>query len=190
MSDQVAIYLELGFDHILDIEGYDHMLFLLALCAGYTLNDYKKLLWLVTAFTVGHSITLVLAVLDIITVPTAIIEWLIPVTIAATALYDLILEKATSHKGKYLLTVVFGLVHGMGFSNFLRSMFRSPDDLVLPLVGFNIGLELGQLLFVGLLVITSTTLIKAGLQQGWWSKILSMIALSISIWMVIERWPW
>ena len=141
-----STYFQLGFEHITDINGYDHMLFLLALCAAYIYTDWKKILVLVTAFTLGHSITLSLAVLNIIPVNSAWIEFLIPVTIVLTAGKNVVLKQEKSSVATYLMALAFGLIHGMGFSNYLRSLLG--DELLLPLFSFNIGIEVGQLLVV------------------------------------------
>ena len=121
MKSIFSTYLELGFDHISDINAYDHILFLVALCAIYRLKEWKKILVLVTAFTIGHSITLALAALDIINFPSKIVEFLIPVTILITSLYNVIaptnrLENTTFNKKisvNYFFALFFGLIHGL-----------------------------------------------------------------------------
>lgn len=187
--DQVWIYLQLGFKHILDLEGYDHMLFLVALCSRYTFTQWKEVFLLATAFTVGHSITLALCVLDVFTVNTAVVEWLIPVTIAITALTETITADKVQNKWKYLITLLFGTIHGMGFSGFLKSLYGSDSNVTVPLLSFNIGLEIGQLLFVVVLLALSTAVIKAGMQGRRWHLLLSGMTLAMGVWMSIERWP-
>jgi len=156
------IYLRLGFDHITDPAGYDHILFVIALCAVYTLQQWRQVLILVTAFTIGHSITLALATLQLISFSASLIELLIPITILITAITNFFyneprvrtLPVADTHPPgrvwRYALALVFGLIHGMGFSSYLRSLLGREADIVKPLLAFNIGLELGQLLIVGL----------------------------------------
>jgi len=156
------IYLRLGFDHITDPAGYDHILFVIALCAIYTLRQWRQVLILVTAFTIGHSITLALATLQLISFSSALIELLIPITILITAITNFfyneprvrtLLVADTNPPGRawrYGLALGFGLIHGMGFSSYLRSLLGREADIVQPLLAFNIGLELGQLLIVGL----------------------------------------
>ncbi len=148
-----STYLQLGFHHISDLGAYDHMLFILALCAGYSLKDWKQLAWLITAFTVGHSITLAMSVLNIYVANAAIIEFLIPLTIFLTGIANLIFPHAKGIKWKYALVLFFGCIHGMGFSNFLKSTLMGEESIVLPLLSFNIGLELGQLLILGCILI-------------------------------------
>lgn len=146
MSDFVA-FLQLGFRHITDPGGLDHVLFLLALAAIYRPQDWRAVLRVVTAFTVGHSITLALAVAGALDVPGALIEFLIPVTIVATAVENIAIRNhARAGAGSFRRPVVagvFGLVHGAGFANYLRSLFV--EDLAVPLLGFNVGLEVGQI---------------------------------------------
>lgn len=182
--------MSLGFDHILDIGGYDHMLFLVALCAVYTTKEWRKLLLLVTAFTIGHSLTLALSVLDIISIPTVWVEWLIPLTIVLTALYDIMWGSSPNTGLRYMIALLFGTVHGLGFSNFLKSMFFGSSDVLLPLFSFNIGLEIGQIIFVVLLMSLSYLLVsKAKMPPAYWSYGLSAIALVVAGYMVVDRWP-
>lgn len=147
MSELFA-FLQLGFRHITDPNGLDHVLFLLVLAAIYRLRDWKIALWVVTAFTAGHSVTLALAATGTLHLPASWIEFLIPVTILATALENLLVrdEAGAPWRKRYrpVLAAVFGLVHGAGFANYLRSMFVA--NLTVPLLGFNLGLEVGQLL--------------------------------------------
>ncbi|MCZ4409871.1 HupE/UreJ family protein [Cryomorphaceae bacterium 1068] len=154
-----STYFELGVRHIADINAYDHMVFLLALIAVYQLIDLKKIVLLVTAFTIGHSITLVLATLDLINVESKYIEFLIPITILITAITNLI-QGRSAGKGamgwKYFLATFFGLIHGMGFSNYLQAILSKQQDLFIPMLGFNLGVELGQLIIVLVILIIGT----------------------------------
>ena len=148
-----SLYFGLGSDHILDYaNGYDHILFVVALCSIYLLRDWKKILILVTAFTVGHSITLALATLDIISMGGALIEFLIPLTIFITAISNLLSKEAGIATGRvqinYVLALFFGLVHGLGFSNYLRSLLGKEGNIISSLLAFNLGLELGQIIVV------------------------------------------
>jgi hypothetical protein len=150
MSDFLA-FAQLGFRHITDPNGLDHVLFLLVLAAIYRPADWRPALWVVTAFTVGHSITLALAVTGLLALPTALIEFLIPVTIVATAIENLAQrdrQDGWQMRARPVFAGVFGLVHGAGFANYLRSLFV--DDLAVPLVGFNVGLEVGQVLVLAM----------------------------------------
>ncbi|MDB5239958.1 MAG: HupE / UreJ protein, partial [Spirosoma sp.] len=161
MSD-FFIYLGLGFDHITDPRGYDHILFVVALCAVYTLRQWRQVLVLVTAFTIGHSITLALATLRLISYSTAFVELLIPITIFITAFTNFFYRdptirpratiRPTTRRWRYVLAMAFGLIHGLGFSNYLRSLLGREVDIVQPFLAFNVGLEIGQLVIISLVL--------------------------------------
>jgi hypothetical protein len=151
------IYFEVGWEHITDFSGIDHILFVAALCLRYQLTDWRKLLILITAFTIGHSITLALSVFEMISFSTSWIEFLIPVTICITA-FSNGLKKSNVEVERfpwiYYLALFFGLIHGLGFSNYLKSMLGKEESIIPRLFAFNIGLEFGQLLIVlGVLLI-------------------------------------
>ena len=190
MSD-FSIYFQLGWQHILDLTGYDHILFVLVLCCSYTLKDWKRLLWLVTAFTVGHSITLALAAFKIVKVDTGWVEFLIPVTILITALHNL--PKRRKQRNPYILyamTLFFGLIHGLGFSNYLQSLLGQEANIVLPLLSFNIGLEFGQLIIVFFVILLSELMLKIfSVSNRDWSFFLSSAVIGISFIMALERIP-
>ena len=133
------------------------VLFILALCVMYQWKDWRKLLVLVTAFTIGHSITLALSVLQVIRIPSAWIEFLIPVTIVITALSNVgrRSQPAANLQLNYFFALFFGLIHGLGFSNYLKSMLGSQANIVEPLLAFNLGLEFGQLLIVSVYLLLS-----------------------------------
>jgi hypothetical protein len=188
------MYLELGFTHIADFNGYDHILFLMSLVAIYTFRDWNKLLKLVTAFTLGHSISLALSALNYIHFSSPIIELLIPITIIITALANIIHKQETSKKFyiyEYIITAIFGLIHGMGFSILLKNLLGEASNIVWPLLAFNIGIELGQIiivlaiLFIGLIITKSFKYPKKD-----WGLILSSMSLGIASILVIERWIW
>ena len=186
------LYFQLGWQHILDWQGYDHILFVMALCGTYTIVDWKKVLILVTAFTIGHSITLALSVFNIITVKTPLIEFLIPVTILITAVSN-ILSKRQKPKGqrfKYIMALCFGLIHGLGFSNYLKSLLGKTSSITAELFAFNIGLEFGQILIVAGILILSFTLIWIVNIKRWdWNFFLSSAIFGISFVMAAERFP-
>jgi hypothetical protein len=202
MSD-IAAYIQLGFRHITDFNGADHILFLLALAAIYRFRDWRECLWVATAFTVGHSLTLGLAVTNLLTIRPALVEFLIPITIVATGLENLIARDRAKNSGarryRPVLAGVFGLVHGAGFANYLRSLFV--DDIALPLFGFNVGIELGQ---ICVLVLTFTAftavdrLIDAARRSGdgRTSPVrIRAVAVSCVVLLVATRWavqraPW
>ncbi|HEV2643969.1 MAG TPA: HupE/UreJ family protein, partial [Candidatus Elarobacter sp.] len=138
MSELLS-FAHLGFRHIVDIDAMDHILFLVALAAIYRFRDARNALWVVTAFTVGHSVTLALAVTGLVTIPSRVVEFLIPVTIVVTGVENIIVADR-SHAiwgGRYrpVFAGVFGLVHGAGFANYLRALFV--DSIAVPLFGFN-----------------------------------------------------
>ena len=143
-------YLNLGWEHIISLDALDHQLFILALIAIYSYTDWKKILVLVTYFTIGHSITLAINTLDIIRLPSDWVEFLIPLTIVLTALGNIISKNKNQSKSKinFYLALFFGLIHGMGFANTARVMIAKSQSIALPLLGFNIGLELGQIVIV------------------------------------------
>lgn len=189
------LYLKLGIDHIADLQGYDHILFIIALTIVYPFKAWKKLLILITAFTIGHSLTLLLATLKIIKIPTDLIEFLIPVTIFITALGNTLQKSdkfyAASHRFKYGAALFFGLIHGLGFSNYLRSMLSNKENLWLPLLSFNIGIELGQIIIV--LIMMGLTLVFIdilGVKRREWSLVFSGAALGVSLILAFERIPW
>lgn len=187
-----SLYFELGWQHILDWKGYDHILFVMVLCGIYTIADWKKVLILVTAFTIGHSITLALSVLKIITVNSPLIEFLIPVSILLTALINLFSKRAKPKniKLKYTLALFFGLIHGMGFSNYLNSLLGTSRSIVAELFAFNIGLEFGQLLIVLATLLISFTLVNIVKVKKWdWNFFLSSAIFGISLMMALERLP-
>lgn len=193
------VYLQMGFFHITDLGGYDHILFILSLCAVYQWRDWRKVLMLVTAFTIGHSITLALAVFNVVRLPKDFIEFLIPVTIVLTATGNLFSrlpedDKAeqTNHYGRYVFAVLFGLIHGLGFSNFLRAMLMK-SSIIVPLLGFNIGLELGQILVV-IIVLTMAsllvTILKVGLKMRDWTNFISGAAAGIGLILLLNTAYW
>lgn len=148
----VVLFFKQGLSHILDLDGIDHLLFILAITVFFSLSQWRKLALLITAFTIGHSITLVLSVYDIFTLPRDIIEQLIPITIIVTCINNFIkVYKPTqiNYQLLYTIVLIFGCIHGLAFSNFLKMAFFEDDNLLASLVGFNIGIELGQLIIVG-----------------------------------------
>jgi hypothetical protein len=153
-------YLMLGFDHILDTNGYDHILFVTVLCALYDPSDWKKILILVTAFTIGHSLTLALAALNIVKVNPTLVETLIPITIILTGVFNIFMVMSSSKsKGNvslnYVLAGFFGLIHGLGFSNYFRAILGKEESIVKPLLAFNVGVEVGQIIMVTVILVFS-----------------------------------
>ena len=185
------IYLELGLEHIADVQGYDHILFVAMLCAVYTFKEWKQVLILVTAFTIGHSLTLALATLNIIRVSNAWVEFLIPVTIFVTAAGNMISGKPghASTRIKYALALFFGLIHGLGFSNYLRSLLGTHDSILFPLLAFNIGVELGQILIVLCILTLMSLLLFFKIKQRDWILVLAGAGTGIALTLMLERFP-
>ncbi len=190
--ESFPLYFGLGREHILDPNGYDHILFVIALCAAYPLTDWKRVIILITAFTVGHSITLALATLNIVRANTQWIEFLIPLTILITALANIFKKDASSPmKTSYALAVFFGLIHGLGFSAYLRSLLGGTASLFTPLLAFNLGLELGQLMIVVMyIVITFIFVSFLGVDRRDWRLVLSSAIGGIALMLLRERIFW
>jgi len=187
------VYLELGFKHILDLNAYDHILFVIVLCAVYNWKDWKKLLVLVTAFTIGHSITLALSALGIVVFSAELIEFLIPLTILATAIANITLDHDTSKviRLNYCLALFFGCIHGLGFSNYLKALLGGEESIVRPLLSFNLGVELGQLIIVALIFVANYFITQfLGVKQRSWTIFMSGAAAGIAIILMRETGFW
>ncbi len=191
---QFQLYFQLGIQHILDLKGFDHILFVVALCAIYVTRDWKKILILVTAFTIGHSITLALATLKLVRVNSDWIEFLIPVTIAVTAVSNIFSPKPSSGRGipiNYVFALFFGLIHGLGFSNYLRSLLGKEASIFQPLLAFNLGLEAGQLVIVTITVVVAGLLVGiVGVNRKDWALVISSIVLGMAVMMMIDTKFW
>lgn len=210
--DVFIFFLEEGLRHILDTNGLDHVLFVAVLCAGYTFKEWKKLLFLITAFTVGHSITLALATLHIITISTYWVELLIAITILLTGLSNLFFNSnlkavmARMYYMRYVIALIFGWIHGMGFSNFLRSMLGQAENMFWPLMAFNVGIEIGQIFVVCVLFAIGFFLLRTARWIHrypnaiarfivrinddffwWWKIVWSTLAIVVSALFVMER---
>ena len=185
-------YFELGITHILDPNAYDHLLFIVALVAIYQIKEWRKVAILVTAFTLGHSITLALSAYDIIRFDQRTIEILIPVTILITAVYNIIgasRNSSMAHRNisiNYAFAAFFGLIHGMAFSNELKaSLFPGKEDqLLIQLLGFNVGIELGQLVIVGgILAVSYVAFDLLRIKPRWWiiglSSVVALFAIDL-----------
>ena len=185
-----SLYLQLGIQHICNWQGYDHILFVTVLCGIYQLHDWRKVLILVTAFTIGHSITLALSVFNIIHINTSLIEFLIPVTIVITAINNII-KKNSAKKSiglTYFLALFFGLIHGLGFSNYLKSLLGKSTNIVAQLFAFNLGLECGQVLIVISVLLLSFLLIKTfKIKPGDWGFFLSSAIFGMALMLCIDR---
>lgn len=187
-----GFYFGLGWEHIISPDALDHQLFIAALCAIYVLRDWRQVLILVTAFTIGHSITLALSVLDVVRFPGNWVEFLIPVTIVLTAFFNVFQKKFTprSVRINYFLALFFGLIHGMGFANSIRFMLAQDQQLGWSLFGFNVGLEAGQIVVVLVLLLLTqliTGLLRANRRE--WVLFLSGGVFLMSLKMALERIP-
>ena len=186
------MYAQIGFNHIANLSGMDHILFVDALCIRYQFSDWKKWLILITAFTIGHSITLILSVFNYLDFSTNWIEFLIPVTILITSISNMFVKKF-SFKTKfpviYFFALFFGLIHGLGFSFYLKSLLGMQQNIAPALLAFNLGLEIGQILIVMAILVISfifVTLLKAPRRD--FILIVSGGILALSLQMAIERY--
>jgi hypothetical protein len=189
MND-LAFYFTEGWHHIISMDALDHQLFILALSAIYLLKDWKQVLVLVTAFTIGHSLTLALSVYDVIRISSDWVEFLIPCTIMITAVFNLFQRNfdKKSLRLNYFLALFFGLIHGMGFANTIRFMLAKDQKIGWSLFGFNVGLEAGQIVVVSIILLLSYLIVdKLHLKRRWWVIALSAVAFCIALKMAIVR---
>lgn len=183
----IQFYFLLGIEHILDVKGYDHIVFLISLCSVYQPSEWKKILILVTGFTIGHSLTLAMVVLNWITVDGGLIEFLIPITILITAIGNILTRNTDFNLRKmsvnYFFAIFFGLIHGMGFSNFFESMMMdSTDTPITEWFIFNIGLEVGQVVIVtGFMLLSFIFMNILGTSRKDWILAISSAVAGISI---------
>ncbi|WP_316832354.1 HupE/UreJ family protein [Pedobacter aquatilis] len=185
-------YFKLGWEHIISADALDHQLFILALVAIYSYRNLKQVLILVTAFTIGHSLTLFLSVTDVIRFESKWVEFLIPCTIVFTAISNLFRKDFSlkSVRINYYLALVFGLVHGMGFANSIRIMLAKDQNIGWGLFGFNVGLEAGQI-FVVMIILAITLFIfnYTKIKRRDWVLFLSAAVFSLALQMALERIP-
>jgi len=186
-----SLWFSTGLQHIADWQGYDHILFLLVLCGVYSFKEINKILILVTSFTIGHSTTLALSALSLISVKSQWIEFLIPITIVITAIHNLYnLNKPISvHlKVNYLFALFFGFIHGMGFSFLLRSLLGKSESILAPLFAFNIGLEAGQVLIIlAILLLFATLRLVIRIEERDKKFFISSAVFGIAVIMTLER---
>ncbi|MEC7694229.1 MAG: HupE/UreJ family protein [Bacteroidota bacterium] len=182
----------LGITHITDWQGYDHMLYLLALVARYDLRHAGKAALLATAFTVGHSLTLAVASLDLFRVPGKWVEFLIPVTILITALWSLRSGEgsAQTRRRTYIMAACFGLIHGLGFSSFFRISRDETAGFIGGLFRFNLGVEIGQLVIVAVMLALASLLRAAQVSERDQQLFICGGAVFLSLVMALERLPW
>jgi hypothetical protein len=197
MIAEFLTYLRLGLTHITDLQGYDHILFLVALTAGFAIRDWPRLLWLVTAFTLGHSVTLALAALDAVRVRSSSVEPLIALTIVLAGVYGVVTHRSSrtppeSAQGSrhllYAMAGGFGLVHGLGFSSFLRAALGGEEGIVLPLLAFNVGLELGQIVIVGLVLLAGALACEGiGVTRRRWVTALCLLCVVLGVRLLLNK---
>lgn len=190
------VYFIEGKKHILNLaNGYDHILFVVALCALYLMRDWRRVLVLITAFTIGHSITLALSTLNIITVNMELVEFLIPVTILITAVSN-VFRNEENFDGRviqlnYFYAAIFGLIHGMGFSNYLKSILGRDRNIISQLFAFNLGLEYGQIIIVAIILIVSFILVDlCGVTRRDWKLALSWAVAGIALILIKDKIFW
>ena len=186
-------YFKEGWRHIISPDALDHQLFILVLAAMFTIKDWKQVLILVTAFTIGHSITLALSTLNIIQVQSEWVEFLIPTTIVLTAAYNFFSKDLNPKRIRwnYALALFFGLIHGLGFANTLRFMLAQDESLAWALLQFNLGLEAGQIVVViAILLLAYLFIYLIKLNRRYWVWLLSSAGFIVALKIAIERAPW
>lgn len=190
------IFFQLGLRHVLDINGYDHLLFLVALTAPFLFKDWKQILILVSVFTLGHTVAMLLNVYDILSIPSAIIEFLIPSSILITALFTLLSggkpAKPQSKNAIMFITLFFGIIHGLGFSTYFKSLLSgTPTDKLLPLFEFALGIEAAQIIIVTIVLIASyavQTFTKFNKRD--WTLVLSAFVIGVVLPLIVENDIW
>ena len=191
--DQFSSYLEIGFNHIVNWMAYDHLLFLIVLTVIYHIRDWKNLLILITAFTIGHSITLLSSVYDIFFIDSALIEFAIPMTILISSIFNLFRKPViytSRFQFNYFIALFFGMIHGMGLANDLK-MLIGAKDFFYPLLAFNLGVEGGQVVIVALVLIISFIFTEFfGIQRRDWNLIISSAVGGVSIMLIFENKIW
>jgi hypothetical protein len=193
---EFRVYFDMGKEHILDYKnGYDHILFVIALCALYLMRDWKRVLVLVTAFTIGHSVTLALSALNIISVRADLIEFLIPLTIFITAVSNIFKNEETISdrplQFNYVFAAGFGLIHGLGFSNYLKSILGKDERIISQLLAFNLGLEVGQIIIVVIFLTASFILVDlCNVNRRDWKIIISSAIAGIALMLMKEKIFW
>lgn len=192
--DQFVLYFKIGLNHVLDFTAYDHILFLIVLAVVFSFNQWKKALWLITFFTIGHTLTLALAAYGVVNIRVDIVEFLIPVTIFITGLANVLrASKASSGREKLNLffALFFGLIHGLGFSNYFRLMIGKEDNKLLPLLEFASGIEASQVIIVFAILVIGTLLQNFfKVTKRDWVLVCSAVVIGFVIPMMVERVFW
>jgi len=193
MNDFI-LYLKMGLNHVLDFSAYDHILFLIVLAVIFSFHQLKKVLWLITLFTIGHTLTLALSAYGVLKIDVAIIEFLIPLTIFITGIVNILnVGKTSSTKDNInlIFALFFGLIHGLGFSNYFRMMIGREEDKLMPLIEFALGIELSQVIIVlGILITGSLVQSLFKVSKRDWILVISSIVIGFVIPMMIDRVFW
>ena len=187
-------YFNIGLQHVLDWQAYDHILFLIILTVPYAFRDWQRVLLMVTLFTVGHSLSLFLSVYGIVKVSSGLIEFLIPITIFVAAIYNVFTAGKGAKKDKLSLllftALFFGLIHGLGFSNFFKALTADMPNRALPLIEFALGIEAAQIIIVLIVLIISfimQTIFRFSRRD--WMLVISSVVIGMVIPMLIKNWP-
>ncbi len=193
--DDFILYTRLGLFHVLDLQAYDHILFLTVLAVIYVFSDWKKVLWLITFFTFGHTLTLALSAYDILHVKMSVVEFLIPVTIMATALANIFFLKKLVTKTESNINLIFafffGLIHGLGFSSYFKILVDRNEAKLLPLLEFALGIEIAQVVIVLLVLLTGFIFMRIlKVNRRDWILVISSVVAGIVIPMLFERVFW
>jgi len=190
------IYFKIGLQHVLDINGYDHVLFLIALTVPYAFKDWKRVLLLVTIFTIGHTFALLLSVFNIVTVKASLVEFLIPITILITAFFNLFTAGKSSKQESITfiaaVTLFFGVIHGLGFSNYFKAILPgNPTDKVVPLFEFALGIEAAQILVVlAVLVLSFVVQTLFRFNKRDFTLVMSAFVIGVVVPLIIENPIW
>jgi hypothetical protein len=190
------LYFKLGLHHVLDINGYDHVLFLIALIVPYAFKDWKRVLLLVTLFTIGHTLSLTLSVFGVVYINPTLVEFLIPITIFVTAVFHLFTAGKSSKNESIsfvaIVTLFFGIIHGLGFSSYFKSILPGDaTDKLLPLLEFALGIEAAQILVVFIVLILSyivQTFFRFSKRD--WALVMSAFIIGVVLPMIIESEIW
>ncbi|QTD36200.1 HupE/UreJ family protein [Polaribacter batillariae] len=192
--DDFILYFKMGLYHVLDLSAYDHILFLIVLAVVFSFNQFKKVLWLVTLFTVGHSVTLALSAYGILNIKMKLIEFLIPLTIFITGVINVITAKKSSlgkENTNLVFALFFGLIHGLGFSNYFKMMIGKEEDKLLPLLEFALGIEAAQIIIVlGILIVGTILQNFFRVTRRDWILVCSSIVIGFAIQMMLDRVFW
>ncbi|WP_299715348.1 HupE/UreJ family protein [uncultured Tenacibaculum sp.] len=187
-------YFKLGLFHVLDIKAYDHILFLIVLAVVYQFKQWKKVLWLVTLFTIGHSITLALSAFGVINVRADLVEFLIPLTIFITGLMNVLTARKASvgkENQNLFFALFFGLIHGLGFSNYFKMMVSRGEDKLVPLLEFALGVEAAQVIIVALILLVGGLVQSVfGVNRRDWILVASSIVIGFALQMMVDRAFW